>query len=645
MRRFSLLSLGLLTCIATHAPILRAQFQPPSEEELKMTADPKAPGADAVFLEIKETSNDSTRRKTYYARIKVLTEAGRDLATVEIPYLKGTDEVTQVKGRTIHPDGTVAPLAVKPENLLGVKTKEEQTDRAVFTLPNVEVGSILEYTYELSYFDFALAAPRWTIQQPYFVHQAHYEFLKTNPYSSMIWWSRLPPGVEVKNSPVGYSIDVTDVPPIPKEEWMPPISSFFYMAIFYYTDGEDADHYWQDEAKSWSRDVDDFAEPSRALRDAVRGLTVPEDTELVKAKKLYIAVHTLDNTDFSREKGESERKQLKIKEVKRAADIWGQRTGSREGIALLYLAMLRAAGLTAYAAKVVDRDEGVFDPAYMSLDQLNATVVGLEVGGQTIFLDPGEKMCPFGTMNWRHSLAAGIEQRTTGMAYTTMPQQQYKENVTMRSGDLTLDSHGGVTGRIVIAMTGQEALHWRQLALETDAGEVKKQFDSELEDLMPQGVEAHVDHILGMDDPYANLTAMVNVEGILGSATPKHLIVPGFLFETRGHVPFVNEEKRKTPVDMHYGEIVTDQITYHLAPGMSVEGLPADEKNLWNDHAIYYAQVRSTSGRVQATRSLARAFTFAKPFEYQDLRTFYLKVAEADQEQLVLSPQPDQGSQ
>jgi hypothetical protein len=45
-------------------------------------------------------------------------------------------------------------------------------------------------------------------------------------------------------------------------------------------------------------------------------------------------------------------------------------------------------------------------------------------------------------------------------------------------------------------MTGQQALYWRQTALRNDPDEVKKQFDHELESLVPEGVEAHIDHFL-----------------------------------------------------------------------------------------------------------------------------------------------------
>ena len=66
----------------------------------------------------------------------------------------------------------------------------------------------------------------------------------------------------------------------------------------------------------------------------------------------------------------------------------------------------------------------------------------------------------------------------------------------MRTADIFLDGHGGVTGTIRVVMSGQAALHWRQAALRNDEKEVKKQFDEELESLVPDGVEAHVDHFI-----------------------------------------------------------------------------------------------------------------------------------------------------
>ena len=179
---------------------------------------------------------------------------------------------------------------------------------------------------------------------------------------------------------------------------------------------------------------------------------------------------------------------------------------------------------------------------------------------------------------------------------------------------------------------------WRQKALEEDDTELKKEFDrEELEGNVPDGVEAHVDHFLSMNDPYSDLMAAVTIKGSLGTATGKRMILPGFFFETRGHVPFVNEDKRLIPVDMHYGRRVTDEITYHFPDGTTVEGAPQDASIPWPSHAALIAKSIAQPGQITIRQTLLVGFTLAKPDEYQDLRAFYQKVAGADQEQLVLT--------
>jgi hypothetical protein len=314
-----------------------------------------------------------------------------------------------------------------------------------------------------------------------------------------------------------------------------------------------------------------------------------------------------------------------------------QKSGSSEDIAQLYLAMTRAAGLTAFAMKVVDRNRGTFDPTYLDMDQLDTTLVILTINGKEVAVDPGEKMCPFETLNWRHSNAQGIRQSATGPGLTTTPPEAYTANSTIRNGDLTLDPHGAITGTLQFVMTGQEALRWRQRALQNDLDEVKKQFDHNLESEVPDGVTAHIDHFLALDDPDANLLAVIKVQGTLGTATSKRLLLPGFFFESRGHQPFVNQEKRFAPVDMQYGEQVTDQVVYHLPAGLVVEGAPQVANDLWKDHAIHIVKTAAVPGQVTVARKIAHAFTLAQPEEYQDLRGFYQKVAASDQQQLILT--------
>ena len=181
---------GAIGFLAVVSPaLLRAQFQPPNPDELKMTSDPKAPGADAVFLEIRESDNNPLHYRHYYARIKVLTEKGKELGTIKLEYAKDHSyfKIVDVQGRTIHPDGTVVPLAIKPENLLVTRNAALEVEQKVFTLPSVEVGSVLEYSYELSYDPHYFHSPTWEVQQHYFVRTAHYDFTPYERFFRTHW--------------------------------------------------------------------------------------------------------------------------------------------------------------------------------------------------------------------------------------------------------------------------------------------------------------------------------------------------------------------------------------------------------------------------------------------------------------------------
>jgi hypothetical protein len=633
---------GAVLFLAALSPaVVYAQFQPPDPEELKMTSDPKAPGADAVYLEYREKDDSQSAYWTFYARIKILTEKGKEATTVTLPFMKGMS-VRRLHARTIHSDGTVFPLEVKPEKLLREKSGKREVDQKVFSLPNVEVGSVLEYTYDYSSQD--LGWPRWEIQKKYFVHKEHFEFL--SPGGGAAYWERLPPGAAVKSGYGGfYKLDISDVPCVPDEEWMPPIDALLYTVDFHYlspydpnTGRRDPAGFWGDELADWSNAINALSVPSIEIKLAVDQLISYNDADLVKARKLYAAVQALDNTDFSRVKCQTERK--KLKEEWSVDEIWKQKSGTGPQVALLYLSMLRTAGLTPYAALVVDRDKGIFDMTKVDEGQFDSVLVILDSGGQKIILDPGEKKCPFQTVSWVHSLATGLAQSARGPSFITIPEQKYADNIVRRTGILTLDSKGAVTGQIQIAMTGQAALRWRQSALENDLSEVKKQFDNELETIVPDGVQAHVDGFQALDDPNASLVAVVNINGTLGAATAKRLVIPGFFLETRGHIPFVNEEKRLEPVDMHYGERVTDQITYRYPAGVTVEGAPQDANISWPNHALFVTKSLTRASQFTIAQTLTRAFTVAKPEEYQDLRGFYQKVAAADQAQIVLDIAP-----
>ena len=637
----------LSLCLAS--PLLScAQFQEPTKEELGMTADPKAPGAAAVYLYREETADDTLHFHTYYERIKVLTEKGKELATIRIPFEHGNFKVTDIKGRTIHADGTVIPFTAKPSDLVDVKTKGFQLDTMVFTLPNVEVGSILEYRLQLRYDDNWVSSPTWDVMQPFFVHKAHYFF---NPSHSgyitnsrdqllnrLMYAIRAGKDDKVIQNPRGQFIfDVADVPPIPSDDWMPPLNSVNWKVEFYYTAYSSGADFWQSEGKHWLKEADHFAEPTNTLRTAVTQIISTSDTDEQKARKLYDAVMKLENTSFTREKSAAERKKENIKQIKDATGVWNEKSGSSDDLALLYVALARAAGLQAWPMQVVDRSHAIFDANYLTLNQLDDYIAILKVDDKEVYLDPGEKMCPFGLLHWKHSLAGGLRGTAQGPGYAVTPSPAYTQSQTQRVGDLYIDADGSVRGTLRFILSGQDALHWRQLTLKNDEDEVKKQFNESIRNSMPDGAQAEFDHFLALDDYSTNLITSVKISGTLATATGKRFFLPGLFFDSHARHPFVTQDKRTIPVDVKYARVEKDDLVYHFPDGYSVESGPKETSVPWPNHATLLIKTGNAANGIEIARTLAYNFTLLDPKEYENLHDFYQKVATADQQQLVLT--------
>ena len=628
------------------------QFQNPTNEELKMTADPKAPGAAAVYLYREETVDDNLHFHSFYARIKVLSEKGKELATVNVPYPKGRFQITDIKGRTIHPDGTIVALDVKPSDLLEAKVGEVQINKKVFTLPSVEVGSILEYRWQMRYEDEALSSPDWDIQQKYYVYKAHYSFIpfkymdrvtngRGQASGRLLYSSMLPESVKVIAEASGrFVLDVTDVPAIPAEEYMPPLSSVIEQVQFYYSPFSTKEEFWKDEGGHWSKEMDRFANETKTLKQAVSQIVAPADSDEVKARKIYAAVMGIENTDYTRKKSAAELKQLGLKQTKQAEDVWNQKSGNSDEIALLYLAMARSAGLKAYALKVANRNQRIFNPVFLVSWQLDDILVAVIINGKETVLDPGEKYAAFGDLHWKHSSAGGIRQTDKGTSLCSTGGNPYKQAATSRVADITVDEHGGVTGVVRIAMGGPEALRWRHVAIENDEEEVKKQFNEEISRVVPDGVHVEFDHFLGLTDYDSSLMGIVKISGNFGTVTGKRAFLPGVFFESHTKHPFVEEKERQTAVDMAFADSIHDEVTYHLPESFHVESAPQKASIPWEGHALFKLDSSVDKNNITVTRSMIRAFTLLDPKQYPTLRDFYEKVASADQQQTVVTMTP-----
>ena len=647
---------------------LHAQFTAPTPAELSMTSIPQVPNAPAVFLFKEETTEDALRMHSFYVRLKVLTEGGKEYANVELPYYAGTrgSSIDSIAGRTIQPDGTIVAFTGKPYEKLIEKGQGNAVKSKVFTLPAVQVGSILEYRYKIRYDDAYLQSPQWYIQSDLYTQKAHYDWKPTSEtvvstddrggeiQSSIAWTPLLPPGAEVKQTAIlgakssnggnqagGTKIDlvVQDIPPLPHESFMPPINSLSYRVLFYYTSYRTAQEYWDRDGKRWSKQRDKFIGPGNGVRAATAALIAPGDNDDQKLHKIYSAVMELENTDFTRSHNSDENKAQGLKEVSNTDDILSRKRGSGDQLACLFVAMVRAAGMKGYLMGVADRKDRIFIPAYLSTSQLDDDIAIVSVGGKDVYFDPGQRYCAFEHLAWQHALTNGLRQTDNGVALASTPAELYSASSTKRIADLTLDDHGEATGTVTITYAGAPALRWRQEALRGDERSLHNELRSNLEHRMPGGMDIKVDTVANLEDFSQPLVVKFEVKGAIGSPTGKRLLIPASLFEANARPEFT-AATRELVVDMHYPEVTQDAVRIKYPASFVVESAPPATDGKMGGVAVFNLATKSGTNSITLFRNVTIGRTFFPPTDYPDLKGFYSKLDAGQAETLILT-RPD----
>jgi len=661
------LCISLLSALALlSAPFARAQWTVPTAEELSMTSQPEVPGAAAVYLFREETTEDDLHMFSTYVRLKVLTERGKEYANVELSFAHLTDggstAIDNIQGRTIHPDGTIIPFTGKPYEKLVEKTQGVRVMAKVFTLPDVEVGSIIEYRYKLRLGDNWVMAPQWYIQSSLYTRKAHYYWKPTNKLltsgedggqlvDAISWAKILPAGTDLKqtelparafaNPQSTFDLNVHDIPPAPEEDYMPPISSFTYRVLFYYSPYRNGDEYWKNESKQWARSRDKLIGPGPVVTAAVHDLVLPTDSQDQKLRKIYSAVMKLENTNYTREHSSTEEKSQGLKDVRTTDDIWTRKRGNKDQIAALFVAMARAAGMKAYLAVVTSRDRSLFFRAYLSMSQLDDDIAIVNVDSKEQFFDPGSRFCPYQHLEWKHSQTSGLRQTDAGAGLVVTPGETYLYSKTIRIADLTMDEHGEVSGILKMTYSGSPGLHWRQRALTGDDESLKRELRTNVERLMPAGADIKVTSIEKLEDYEQPLVVNLSFKGNLGSATGKRLLIPADIFEAN-EKPAFPHEKRDVPVYFSYSRTNQDAVRIKFPPSLKIESLPASSKEGFQKFAVYTLNSESTPNSFTIRRDYFLAEIIFKTDEYRDLRSFYSKIENKDQETVVLTTEPSQ---
>ena len=463
------------------APNARAVgFQPPSPDEIKMTGEPLAPGAPAIILLRQVDRDDNVQRghEDNYVRIKILTEEGRKYADVEIPFFKENEDVVNVHGRTIRHDGSIAEFDGKVFEKTLVKKRaggrQEKYLAKTFTLPDVQVGSIIEYYYTEDFRESMLFSSNWILSQELFTKKAQFTlkpFFGGGQYKTFTlrWsWNSLPSGTEPPKQDAGRDYTVrmesTNIPAFPTEDFMPPPNEIKSRVDFIYEEGvvrRDQAAYWKDIGKTRNSEMESFVGKRKAMEEAVGQIVSPSDSPEVKLRKIYDRVQQIRNTSFEVSKTEEELKRQKEKPAENVEEVWKRGYGNGLQLTWLFLGLTRAAGLEAYGCWVSGRNEYFFSPVTMQGSKLNANVVLVKLNGKDLYFDPGGAFTPYGLLEWSETSVQGLKLDKEGGSWiqTTLPQPE--ESRIERAGKLKLSETGDLEGKLTITYTGLESMYHR----------------------------------------------------------------------------------------------------------------------------------------------------------------------------------------
>jgi hypothetical protein len=630
------------------APISEGdEWLPVSPEELKMTSEPKAPGAPAIILYRQVDRNDSSRAATEYnyVRIKILTEEGRNQANVEIRFTKRLENVSGIRARTIRPDGSIANFDGKVYEQTIEKTRDTKYLAKTFNLPDVQVGSIIEYHWNYDFEDNYIFSSHWILSEPLFTKRAVFTI---KPYSKPPWnlqWTwpaGLPKGTEPPKEGADRIIRMTtqDVPAFVTEDHMPPPNELKLRVDFVYHDEipeTDVDKFWKHFGKKADGKVEAFVDKRKAMEQAVASIVSPGDSPEVKLQKIYARVQQIQNLSYLPRKSAEEQKRENMKEIANVEDLWRYQYGSGSDITWLFLALARAAGFEAYPCLVSGRSEYFFSKTRGNGKELDANVVLVKVNGQDQYFDPGAAFTPYGLLPWMETGVVGLRLDRDGGTWIQTPLPMSEQTRVERTARLKLSSEGDLSGELKVTFTGLAALAWRIEERNEDDASRRKGLEDEVRAFIPSGSEAQLANSSDWQNGNGALVAefALKVPGWASSAGRRALFPAGLFSASEKHL--FEHAERVWPVYFRYPFQEVDDFTVELPQGWKIESVP---KVVDQDaKAVQYSlKVEDSGGVLHIRRVLRSDVVIVDKDHYPVLRNFYQLVQTQDELQAVLQP-------
>jgi hypothetical protein len=385
--------------------------------------------------------------------VKVLTSGGQHFANVVIPYSTGTD-VDGIEARTISPDGTVNSVA--EADIFDVSLYpnyiffSDQRAR-LFTLPAVEIGSVLEYRYRLRMSGHSLWHA-WSFQDR--VPTLRSRFTLISPAEYPVTAKLYGISIEPKGSklPAGFkqtkTWEVRDIPPLHGEVGMPAereeearlaIAPLGFQS-------------WDDVAQWYNGLAGPRSVAGQRIKAVVARITAGTSDERTRLNRIF---------DWVQQQVRYMAVEIGIGgyQPHPAEDVCTKLYGDCKDMTTLLCAMAQQAGLDVRQVLVSTWQNGKPDTSLPSPLQFNHAIAYAPSAGGGIWMDATEKWCRFGELPWfdQGVQVLVIDKENKGKIVTT-PRIQASENLSLDEWTVQLDSTGAALIQGESRFTGMPAI-------------------------------------------------------------------------------------------------------------------------------------------------------------------------------------------
>ncbi|RUT80120.1 DUF3857 domain-containing protein [Ancylomarina longa] len=643
----SLFILLLVDCSNLYAIKDPIKFGKVSIEELQMKTYQKDTSAVAVYLCDYGVSDITFRNDvgflfiyTRTLRIKILKDKGLDYGTFSFGYNKNSSHVSLTRACTYNlENGKVVKSKLSGKDKILEKTSENYYSYK-FTLPNVKVGSVVEFMYQVSS-DVSWSLRPWYFQKDipvawseYRVSIPEYFNFKRNAKGYLPFQINehdYSNGIAYKEN---YSIDnyrwvVKDAPAFKKEPYATTSKNFKSAIEFEIAGYKGFNGIYHDKTGSWKKinkilmESDDFGLQLRTggfLKDVVTDINAKGGTNQEKMMAAFDYIKS--NMKWN------EYNSAFTTTTLRAA--FKEKKGNVGDINLMLVVLLNKLGIHADPVILSTRNNGLLSLVSPSLGKFNYVIACCKIDNKQILLDATDSNCPCNLLPLRCINDKGRLISSAGSYFVNIGARNRYKSVTIAK--LNLSEDGNVDGDLMFSYKGHAALNFRNEMKDKSTEEIQESLAKEYSNINIEELE-----LKNMDQVEKPIQTKLQIELAEEpeSGVDRIYFNPFIVGKTESN-PFTLEE-RKYPVDYGYPIDKTFMLELTVPEGYALETTPTPVRiSLPGKSGQYLYSVAQNGNKIIVTSRFKinkRQFLFN---EYANLKEFYNLVVAKNAEMLVI---------